>query len=798
MKIDRRDLKENPRIELIPSFMNLPLILVLILLPLVIPDIGSIINREAANIFGFDVNYLSIIIGFSSLALIILAYLIIQTIFRRTKVPIFLHLVNGFLFLLYEAILIFVIRTNDYLTINYIYQNLGYGPSLLVFLTLASILLICIIRLVNGIPKLWQYQVEPASNFHPKKLAIITLINFGLAFSLLLLFLIGHHSMIFWQIVFYSTDWNALLTIFHGMLIILFGIVVLTQKKFGSNAKKGGTYFHLIEIGILACSFIVITFLSQTPSAFTIYLYPFSIITYIETFYFVFTHILSPAIKINTKFDRRIKLSAIRVPALNFTFFWLFLFQPLISLPPEPILPVVDLNVVRNSYSNLTATQKTLFDNYLNSRIYPGISIEDVISSEGERGLTRLAGALLFRNGTGDIENATILLNHIINNGSNYGNFVGCDLILIIEKHQNKLDPDLVARIKMRLLLHAETLFKENARPTHTNWALMTAFILQWVGYNLDQPKYRVAGIQKAWSVFLLFQRNGTFSEFNSPTYGGVDMLSITLWREFGPTETMRRMGALMEDGFWKELSAFYHPGFKNLVGPYFRKYGMDMKGYTAIIGIWIALAINDLEKAPLPATMDFENNNILPAVQVGHSIPNPTILNNFIEFSGSRFLQRKVPSDISNIGKEYYVTAILQPKWMAGGVTGKIYQGTQFATGTLMWNATDGSYSWILISGQDKLDVVVNNDGMQITQTRTSDEIVLYLKCNISVLGEITGTKWILPGMNITISVDPATISTSIINSEEFKKDYQLREDVPDIVKIVCSERQLNLKIEI
>jgi hypothetical protein len=140
MKIDRKDLKENPRIELIPSFLNFPLILVLLILPLVIPDVGSIINREAATIFGFETNFVLLIIGFSLLSLGLLTYLIIRTISHREKVPIFLHLANGFLFLLYESILIFVIRSNDYMTVNYIYQNIGYIPSLLVFIALSSLL----------------------------------------------------------------------------------------------------------------------------------------------------------------------------------------------------------------------------------------------------------------------------------------------------------------------------------------------------------------------------------------------------------------------------------------------------------------------------------------------------------------------------------------------------------------------------------------------------------------------------------------------------------------------------------
>jgi len=325
---------------------------------------------------------------------------------------------------------------------------------------------------------------------------------------------------------------------------------------------------------------------------------------------------------------------------------------------------------------------------------------------------------------------------------------------------------------------------------------LMGAFVMAWVGVHADRPEIRDAGIRKSWAIFLLFQRNNTFSEFNSPTYGGVDMVALTLWRELGPTETMRRMGAIMEQGFWKELSAFYHAGFRNLVGPYFRKYGMDMCSYTSIIGIWIALVIDDLAIAPLPTSIDFENANIFSAVQLGYSLPRHDILQEFTKFSGSRYLERRVPTDVSNIKKEYTVTAMLHPDWMMGGVSGRVYAGGQFATGTLTWNSTDDSLAWLLVSGKDQLDVTVSTNSMQIRQTRTSTGIVFYMNCYNLTTGMINGTTWSLPGIKMKIDVDPSKVTAILVDKNQFRADFELRENVHDIVKVTCLTDQISLQI--
>jgi len=182
--------------------------------------------------------------------------------------------------------------------------------------------------------------------------------------------------------------------------------------------------------------------------------------------------------------------------------------------------------------------------------------------------------------------------------------------------------------------------------------------------------------------------------------------------------------------------------------------------------------------------------------VQLGYSLPSSDVLQEFTEFSGSRYLERRVPSDISNIGTEYRVTAMLHPDWMMGGVSGRVYEGGQFATGTLTWNSTDDSLAWLLVSGKDKLEVVVYANSMQIRQTRTSTCIVFYVNCHNLATGMINGTTWSLPGITLKIDVDPSKISTEVVDRNQFRADFEIRESVHDIVKVTCLTDQISLQI--
>ena len=64
------DLKKNPRIELIPSLLNIPIMVAILVVLLVIPEVNTIRNDTAANIFKVEFDFVSVMMWVSALVLI--------------------------------------------------------------------------------------------------------------------------------------------------------------------------------------------------------------------------------------------------------------------------------------------------------------------------------------------------------------------------------------------------------------------------------------------------------------------------------------------------------------------------------------------------------------------------------------------------------------------------------------------------------------------------------------------------------------------------------------------------------
>jgi hypothetical protein len=73
-----------------------------------------------------------------------------------------------------------------------------------------------------------------------------------------------------------------------------------------------------------------------------------------------------------------------------------------------------------------------------------------------------------------------------------------------------------------------------------------------------------------AWneSVYSLFLQHNAFFEYNSPTYYGVDLYGLALWRDYGSTARMRQIGSEMEATLWRDIADFYQPTLSTSPAP--------------------------------------------------------------------------------------------------------------------------------------------------------------------------------------------------------------------------------------
>ena len=125
---------------------------------------------------------------------------------------------------------------------------------------------------------------------------------------------------------------------------------------------------------------------------------------------------------------------------------------------------------------------------------------------------------------------------------------------------------------------------------TTRNIALMQAWLLSEYGD-------RAHGERLAAAVEDLYRSEGGFREFNSPTYYGVDLWALALWRRSSSPRLMAA-GQRLEADLWRDIAAFYHAGLRNLCGPYDRAYGMDMTRYASLLGLWLWWVCGDAARA--------------------------------------------------------------------------------------------------------------------------------------------------------------------------------------------------------
>ncbi|MGV9197826.1 MAG: hypothetical protein ACOC4M_03155 [Promethearchaeia archaeon] len=780
-----------------------------------------------------------------------------------------------------EFFLFTLLVQNDLATVTQIYSLVVAPIDRILFFILFGILLFMIYLLIYKLPLIWKFytaqngensRMSPSNSsqngsseeknaneekglqfFEKRKrprFILILITTWFIIFMPLLFFLTFQHPrLIFWELYFTLFDWNSLFVYIHIPMVLssVASLIALFRRKGQTDGSDKA--FLKQKINRILVVLLITSLLLQLISLLILGLQQSAILVLYNPLFFLslsfFLALLGESLyskritaffgKLKTFKEKRTRNShnslsknrprLFKILIIILPISWICFLQPMFILMPRINPDTYDAEYVKNSYEDLTLTQKTVFDDYLISQIPNGSNMTTYLTdSLSTRTAVRVASGLLFRNHAGDVENATKILEWLLplqntnpfekyygvyktsiesdRNDENWREFIGCELILILERHEDKLSSELISDIE-ESLIHAATGAKNrDVHPSYSNIAIMSAFLMRYVGVTLEKPDIKDAGLLKAWQVYILFSRHDTFSEFNSPTYDGVTMMGLAFWRDLGPCEEMKAMGAEMEVKLWHEIADFYHPGFKNIVGPFFRSYGMDLMKYNAIASIWIALAIDDLDNAPLPLTNGvsyFEISNIFPALQLGYCVID-SVIEKLTSFDKSRFIEKWVPSSLDYISKEYKVTVWIDEDLMMGGVEGlNIYYKTteQIKVGTLYWNSSiDESLSWLMVPCENGQNVEVSEEEMKIWRDDNVESVKFFIigkNLNTTLLKE---KDWNLPGISIKSSTDPSSLTVKIVDAEEFGTDYAVNGDLDTVMQVQCDTSLIKLAV--
>jgi hypothetical protein len=338
----------------------------------------------------------------------------------------------------------------------------------------------------------------------------------------------------------------------------------------------------------------------------------------------------------------------------------------------------------------------------------------------------------------------------------NWRVFIGTTFAMILIEFPDRISPELAQRMYQAIDRSIEGEISEGRLlPSYTNIALMYGFLWDFAAVHDKRADWKQQS--KAWteSVYRLFKQYTAFSEYNSPTYCGVDLYGLALWRDYGSTARMRMIGSEMESALWRDLADYYQPELRNISGPYDRSYGMDMERYVSVVGVWMRTAL-DAQMAPLPhpeATTDhLPDLWFAPHLAIlGTRIPEDA-LSRMKRFQGEHLIHKRISQQrvaTAWIGNDVIFGGEATDKTKDAGTT------TQFHPATVQWRTPSGEIGWVQLVQSPMVDATADEHGLTIS---TNGTIRLRIHARDLVQNDVKATAWDLPGLRVAVTSDASS----------------------------------------
>lgn len=159
----------------------------------------------------------------------------------------------------------------------------------------------------------------------------------------------------------------------------------------------------------------------------------------------------------------------------------------------------------------------------------------------------------------------------------NWADFVGECLAILLCRHGNALEPELRSRTLAALGHAARSVIRRNVDLDYTNIAVKGTFVTLAAGELLDDDElgdYGHARLERLHSSLLT---QGSFAEYNSPTYWNVVMQALTAIRQYITDPSAHAPAADLERLAWEHFLRHWHPATGQLSGPMARCYSTDV-----------------------------------------------------------------------------------------------------------------------------------------------------------------------------------------------------------------------------
>jgi hypothetical protein len=288
--------------------------------------------------------------------------------------------------------------------------------------------------------------------------------------------------------------------------------------------------------------------------------------------------------------------------------------------------------------------------------------------------------------------------------------------------------------------------------PSYTNIALMYGYLWNYAAVRGSRPDWVAPSVQWQESVYKLFKQYDAFYEYNSPTYAGVDLYALALWRDYGSTPRMHTIGSEMEASLWSAIADFYNANLRNISGPYDRAYGMDMQSYVSVVGLWLRTVL-DQDHAPLPQLnppVDHVDDLwFAPLIVVLNTEIPHAAMKSFQSLQGEHTIYRQITDQ--RIATAWIGKAVIY----GGEITGKtknVDAHSQFHPVTIQWQTPSGKIGWVQLTQSPPIDASADEKEIVIS---AAGDVDFRISAPGTTSSDMRLDQWTLPGLTVHVSTD-------------------------------------------
>ncbi len=191
----------------------------------------------------------------------------------------------------------------------------------------------------------------------------------------------------------------------------------------------------------------------------------------------------------------------------------------------------------------------------------------------------------------------------------NWRQFIGVLLALCLQRFEDLLPRELVTAIDRAIVCAVDGEPPDRIPEWYTNINLLHAWLSAWVGIRADRVDLLEESFDRVAGIYARYVEFQDFDEYNSPTYDGIDLFALTLWRSVSPTPQFAETGWLLQQMLAKRMNDLFHPGLGAVCGPYLRAYGVSLRDYVALNGLWFVVL--GVDRGTLPNVLDAATDHI-------------------------------------------------------------------------------------------------------------------------------------------------------------------------------------------